>query len=434
MRRRHRLRVAAVLVVVLGAGAAMFFTVVLPLLQPVGTSGRGTTGSSPHPSPAPGCLSGKLPNPARLGTVAWVADGRLTVLDLGTCRRAVLVASGAGPPVRFSPDGRWLAFGDGRVVPAAGGRVTRPLGSSVQTWEWSPTEVLLAGVTRETGVLLAGPGGRARSLLPAGSGVGHLAFAPDGKRLAVDRLGVGIQVVDAATGRSATVFHQANPGQAPQVAGWSPDGGWVLFWRSRAEKGAVPLDAVPAGGGDWVNVFDPVLPYGDFLSRCGRRVAVTAGPGQVVSAGKQIVLTGSPTWRFRDLTRDYTRSWIWPACSPDGRWVAAVATPNHEESAGLAGARALWLLASDGSSRRRLIAGGETAPELPRWSSDGRVLLVVLRSGTRWSSPGSLFLVQVDRKSGRMLRRVGPVAELGPAEGPGGHQEWAAVTDWHRPG
>ncbi len=139
----------------------------------------------------------------------------------------------------------------------------------------------------------------------------------------------------------------------------------------------------------WTYLFEPMLPYDDFLSFCG-------------NAGKQIVLTGSPTWRFHNLTHDYRRGWIWPACSPDGRWVAAVAT-NHEESPDFAGAGALWLHVSDGWTRRRLIAGGKTAPELPRWSSDGRVLVVVLRSAAQWSSPGSLFLIQVDPNSGRMV-------------------------------
>jgi len=270
-------------------------------------------------------------------------------------------------------------------------------------------------------------------LLPEGSGVGHLAFSSDGRRLAIDRVGRGILVLDVATGKALTVFPQPDPARVPMVAGWSPDGQWVLYWRGPVGKEAGPLDAAPARGGGWVNLFDPVLPYRDFLSFCGRRIALTAGAGQAVSVGKQILLTGPPTWGFHNLTNDYSRSWLWPACSPNGRWLAATDSLNQGESADHTVPRGLWLLASDGSSRRLLVPGTAGAPEFPRWSSDASVILVVLRSGSQWSSPGSLLVVQVDPRSGRMVKRVGPIADLGAAPGPGGHQEWAAISDWYRP-
>jgi len=74
------------------------------------------------------------------------------------------------------------------------------------------------------------------------------------------------------------------------------------------------------------------------------------GSGLAVSEGKQIVLTGPPAWAFHNLTNDYTRSWIWPACSPDGRWLAATDTFNHKESADNTIDRGLWLLSTDGST------------------------------------------------------------------------------------
>jgi hypothetical protein len=384
------------------------------------------------PPTKPACPTARLADAARLGEVAWIQAGSLEVIDLGTCRQT-LVGTGAAPPVRFSHDGRWLAFGDGRVVPSAGGAVQQPFGSPLQTWEWSPTADVLAGVSETGGVLIAGPGRGPTALLPGGSRVGHLAFSPDGRRLAVDRVGQGIQVLDVATGNVRTVFPQPDAARVPEVAGWSKDGRWILYWRGPVGKEGGPLDAVPSSGGPWVNVFDPVLPYRDFLSSCGSRIAVSAGAGREVSVGKQIVLTGPPDWAFHDLTDDFSRSWFWPACSPDGRWVAATDTYNQEESAKHAIPRALWLLASDGSSRRLLVPGTNGALEFPRWSSDGTVILVVLRSRSRWSAPGSLLLVRVNPSSGRLAKLVGPIADMGSAPGPGGHQLWSAISDWHRP-
>jgi len=182
-----------------------------------------------------------------------------------------------------------------------------------------------------------------------------------------------------------------------------------------------------------VNLFDPVLAYRDFISICGSHIAVTGGGGQGVSVGKQIVLTGPPTWSFHNLTNDYARSWIWPACSPDGRWLAATDTFNHKESADNTIDRGLWLLSTDGSSRRLLVSGSRGAPEYPRWSSDGSFILVVMRSGDSWSSPGRLVLVRVNPKSGRLVKRFSPLGQLGSAPGPGGHQAWSAISDWYRP-
>jgi hypothetical protein len=425
-----------ILLTAAGLSVAGYFVVLAHLKSPRPpiTAPRSSPRSTVSIPPAkPACPTARLPDAVRLGEVAWIRAGSLEVIDLGTCRQAILVGTGAEPPVRFSPDGRWVAFGDGQVVPASGGAVQRPFGSPVERWEWSPTADLLAGVNETGGVLMARPGRGPSTLLPAGSGVGHLAFSPDGRRLAVDRTGHGIQVLDVERATARTVLPQQDAALVPEVAGWSTDGNWILYWRGPVGNEGGPLDAVPSSGGPWVNVFDPVLPYPDFLSSCGSRIALSVGAGPEVSTGKQVVLTGPPDWAFDDLTDDFGRSWFWPACSPDGRWVAATDTYNQKESANQTLPRALWLLASDGSSRRLLVPGTNGALELPRWSSDGTVILVVLRSDSQWSSPGSLFLVRVNPSSGRLVKLVGPIADLGSAPGPGGHQQWSAISDWYRP-
>ncbi len=415
--------------------AAAFLVVVLPLMRPIRQRASPPPPVSSSVSPTkPACPSSGLAHADRLGEAAWIDAGTLTVIDLGTCRQVVLVSSGAAPPVRFSPDGKWLVFGQGRMVLATGGVVQRPFGTVIRSWEWSPNADVLAGVTQDGGVLIVRPGGGPETLLRDGSGVHHLAFAPDGRSLAIDRVGQGIQVLDVTTARAArTVFHESDPAKVPEVAGWSADGRWVLYWRGPVGKGGGPIDAVSSSGGPWVNVFEPMLAYRDSLSFCGSRIALSVGVGLAVSEGKQIVLTGPPTWAFHNLTDDYTRSWIWPACSPDGRWLAATDTFNHKESADNTVSRGLWLLSTDGSSRRLLVPGSRGAPEFARWSSDGSFILVVMRSGNSWSSPGNLVLVHVNPRSGRMVKRFSPITQLGPAPGPGGHQEWAAISDWYRP-
>jgi hypothetical protein len=426
--------VAAVVAASVGVVAVVYFAVVAPLLRPGTTSTPSTEPSlSASASPLPGCETAALPNGSGLGTVASIDAGALNVFDLSTCRETVAVDSGAEPPVRFSHDGLWLAFGDGQVVPVAGGASAQPFGSSVQAWEWSPVDDVLGGVTQGGGVVIAGPGSESRTLLPDGSGVSHVAFADDGTRLAVDRAGTGVQVLDVITGEALTVFHEPDPSRAPELAGWSPDSQWVLYWRGPVGQDARPLDAAPADGGAWVNISDPMPPQRDLISSCGDIVSLSVGPGIAMSQDKQILLTGPPDWQFHNLTHDYTRSWFWPACSADGRWVAAVATPNRAESSDSAAPRALWVLATDGSSRTRVVPAGEDVPEFPRWSRDGGAILVVLRAQREWSSPGTLFLAQIDPASGKVVKMVGPIADIDAAPGPGGHQGWASITDWYQP-
>jgi hypothetical protein len=95
--------------------------------------------------------------------------------------------------------------------------------------------------------------------------------------------------------------------------------------------------------------------------------------------------------------------------------------------------RSVWVLSTDGPRGARLAGAARTAYELPRWSADGRFLLVV-RRGAQPHSPGVLLLIPIDPSSGKTGRAVGPVARLGPAPGEEGHGEWSLLSDWYRPG
>jgi dipeptidyl aminopeptidase/acylaminoacyl peptidase len=408
-----------------GVAAAMFLPDALR---------SGSEGSPTSPTPdIPACPSTRLAGAdAQLGSVAWVDGGTLHLLDLDTCDERTLVETGAAPSVRFSHDGRWIAFGDGAIVPAGGGGVQSPLGQ-LNSWQWSPTGDVLAGVTAGGGVVVGGPEDERRILLKDGSGAGQVAFSPSGRSLEVDLGGDRVVVLDVVDGATTTVY-RVSPGTKapPQVAGWSPDGRWVLFFSRFPDRTGVPLNTVPADGGDWVNVFDPVLPYDDFLSWCGKTLSLSGGGDRSPSEGNQILLSGPGDWRYHNLSADFSRSWIWPACSPNGHWLVATATPNRPESPPGHGIRALWLLATDGTRRSRLSGPGNAAYEAARWSADGRFLLVVRRA-LEPSAPGALLLFRFDPSSGKVKRAAGPVARLGSAPGEHGHTDWSNTSDWYRP-
>jgi hypothetical protein len=431
--RRVRRAIGIVVVAVIVGGGAAAAAIVIPSV--VGTAKHaGTAKTSPSPTPGPRCPTARAQAQAggrfRLGVLAWVEDGSLRTFDLDACHSRTLVAKDASGPVRFSHDGRWVAFGAGNVVGVNGGQVLHPVGQP-SLWQWSPVDDVLAAVTGGGGVEVGGPTEAGRSLLPDGSGVGHLAFDPNGRQLAVD-VGDHIDVVEVPGGASRTVYRASSGTHArPEVAGWSPDGRWVLFW-AHIKGPSAPLDAVPAAGGNWLNVFNPVLPYADFLTWCRSDLAFSGGSKGQPSKGNQILVSGPPAWRFHNLSADFLRSWIWPACSPTGAWIAATATPNRDETPPGYGVRSLWLLSTKGRDRVRLTDVTDAAFEDSRWSSDGRFLLVV-RRGLEPRSAGEMVLIPIAPRTGKPGRIVGPVADLGKVSGSPGHPDWSAVTDWYRP-
>lgn len=424
-RRSPRLIVGAVATIAVGVAAAVFL--------PDWIRSRSAEPTTTPRAEVPSCPSTRLAGgDARLGSVAWVDGGVLRLLDLDTCEERTLVETGAASVVRFSHDGTWVAFGDGAIVPVAGGEVLTPLGQ-LRAWQWSPTDDVLAGVTAGGGVVVGGPEEDRRILLKDGSDAGHVMFSPDGGSLEVDLDGDRVVILDVIDGVSTTVYRVSPETKAPpQVAGWSPDGRWVLFFSKFPGQPGVPLNSAPADGGDWVNVFDPVLPYDDFVSWCGRRLALSGGGDRALSEGNQILVSGPPDWRYENLSGDFTRSWIWPACSPSGKWIVATATANRAESPPGRGIRALWLLSTDGKDRTRLSGPGNAAYEVARWSADGRFILVV-RRGLDPDSTGALLLLSFDPATGNTKRAAGPVARLGAAPGEHGHTDWSNTSDWFKP-
>src|ERR671937_684537 len=102
--------------------------------------------------PRGGAGTAACAGPRGLGPFVFMDRGALRVADLSRCTARTLVDRGVTPPVRLSGDGRFVAYGDGLVVPIAGGTPSRPLRARTPGWTWVPGTHELVGVTRRGGM------------------------------------------------------------------------------------------------------------------------------------------------------------------------------------------------------------------------------------------------------------------------------------------
>jgi hypothetical protein len=174
-----------------------------------------------------------------------------------------------------------------------------------------------------------------------------------------------------------------------------------------------------------------MLPSEDFVSRCGQRLVVVAGPDRYATHDKRLVAfvpsTRWPGWHVVDVSRDRTRSWVTPACSFDGRTIAASAGRNWLERPIGTEARGIWTLSLDGRSRKRLTTPPRgSTDELPIWAGTS---ILFVRSGPTsadGTASGALYLV----KPGGTV--TGPLAKLGRTTNFYGHYARSDRIDVHR--
>lgn len=147
-------------------------------------------------------------------------------------------------PMLLSPDGRWVALGDhntsaanlARVDVSTGAEVRHQLPEaprSVLPVDWSADGSRIAYVSGDQPTNPYSPASPIGDLfildlesgnaqpVPGGEGARTAAFSPDGRRIAVQRSGEGLAVVDLP---SSTVRDLSSRGPLAGPDAWSPDG------------------------------------------------------------------------------------------------------------------------------------------------------------------------------------------------------------------
>jgi hypothetical protein len=431
IRRAARRQRARLLAGVSATAAVAVLAIVISLLAP---ASRAPTHHIA--APAVPCGAPAAEQSSSLGNVVEVRSQSLVEISLDTGRSRMLVRDGGAAienqAPAFSHDGRWVAFGNASVVSSAGGPVISVLGrTQADYWTWSASSDELAAVTAQRGVVIGGPGLRPRTLLPPGWGAYDVAFSPCQNELAVTRypyctapatchVDRGIWLIDLRTGRADEVFRERKDFALP-LAGWSPDGRWILFrpdFDGSASLGAdgLPLDAVAATG-DSLPIQVVRIELSQPLTWCDGTLVQSAGQLRYTFQGKRLVAAAPARWSATRVSHDARLGWMLPACASDGSWVAATAAPNTSAYT-FSQPSQIWLLRPNGTGPHLLIGDGRGQYQLTplAWSKDSRWILFQRKRVTATTGAAQLFLAEVSN-AGRLVRVSGPVASASPSLG-----------------
>ena len=335
------------------------------------------------------CLK-TVARPSGSGRIAAVLNHRVTIASPAGGKPIMLPASFPLSDTYFhavlwSPDGKYLATGDGRLWTATGHPAGRLFTKLDGYWSWSPTADCVLGVTSPTqstaATLAVGtPGQPSHPLLRMQAG--RFVFAPNGRTLV---LSAGppaqkrLMRLDLSTGKPVVLERlPAGTTNAP-FAGWVPGGHVLLYW-------AGPGASIFSEG--WmlssVNVASeravlygtkssPVIvsPYDGFVAACGRAEFAIVGGGRpyptIVNQRLAVLVPGQPAKILTPKTLGY----LSPACSASASSIAVV---QFREGGSSNGPARLTLLSTSGAFERYLTPGGAFTDANPEWAKAGIVL------------------------------------------------------------
>lgn len=253
-------------------------------------------------------------------------------------------AAGVGSPaVRTAPENPQLS---GRIAFSAG--PLEPGRSNIYVYDLR---------TRKTTQVTRGPGVEFDP-----------ALSPDGKRIAWRSIRNGNEEVRVANVDGTGVRNLTRHPALDYAPAWSPDGDKIAFASTRGNGARLPQIWVMNADGTNAHMLTRASGEYPAWSRDGKRIAFAINQ-PVRQDGFDISVVGADGRNLHRITRNNLYE-MGPAWSPDGRWLAFYA--------GNGGQHDIYVMRSDGTSRRRLTrAGGE----LPTWSPGGRYIAYAAPSG-----------------------------------------------------
>jgi Tol biopolymer transport system component len=414
---------------------------------------------SPDHTPAP---------PVSLGSVAYVKDGNLWVLNLDSgddrmvVQREVALTYGttAQNLMAFNPewsvDGQWIAFNiisgtqpsafrSPYLVRASDGLLE--LGGSNSGRDWSPTELVLYGdgaLVRPIGSFPADYAHQASDHFVTNVGYGEPKWSPDGRRIAVSEALVTytgitkrvsppyrVSIIDPETVQptiapndtphGVTRIFETDSGAGPPIIhSWSPDGKYILFWIGPGDAHMGDVALIPVDNPSGIRIIGQAreVPTAAAWSPDGSLLAF-------VDSGSKFIQVMTPSGEVRSTFGLADNAASEPSWSPDGNRLAYVQ-----------GGR-IWTGLSDGSSdAAQITIDTSYSDRYPQWSGDGkRILFVRLNADAvarQVAGPAELWLMNSDGSDPRKVADM-PSIDLATQSFDGYDIDWTQYLSWYLP-
>lgn len=426
----------------------------LVALASLGLGGCGNgeqTGAAGSPTATPPSSLGS----SGLGKVAYTLDSDIYSIALPDGAPQRLTTDGASSSPRWSPSGQWLIFQRAQTywLMRGDGSGQRALGEGPAAW--SPRGDRLAYPGEPGAVVVEDADGSGRRELPTLIGTPRgLSWGPDGNSLAYVE---EIKGTETPFGRYAKLLAISVDGGGAnadlyqsiggiELAGWSADGSYVLFWRGMQFSGSFTADglllqSIPASGGQPRGLLHGLVwPEMWSAAPSGDTIAMTDGGGRESWSGKRVALVDVATGDVSELTGSETAS-IEPSWSADGRRIAFVSQPDRGPDMGPSGGfppllrdRRIWVMDRNGSDKRQLTNAPAYRDERPLWSPDGSQVLFARvdeeERASLWLGPsaGGEPRQVVEAMASREQGIADPSAYLDSY----GSVRWDSVFDWWR--
>ncbi|MGE3074810.1 MAG: LuxR C-terminal-related transcriptional regulator [Dehalococcoidia bacterium] len=410
--------------------------------------------------PSLSVLSEQLPLPAKGpgGILAYLnAHGDLIAKPMPTGSATVIRHSNGLRTPKWSPSGDYLAVveqGTLIVLNDKGTVTTLAEVDNDREWGWSPTQDLLAIFTADGMRLFDAPSGTTRVIRGQGSPLpehaGAVIWSPDGTALLYQlSWSVGspgreqtseLRIFDLPTGQDRLLVSEKTPplgGTSP--AGWSGDGRWVYFREAPTFSASgwvdgVPLMAMPANGGEKLNVGIMLAVDGLFVTGPGESAAFIDGGGRFAGESeKQLKVVNGAT--IGPTPGGDSDRWAAEAAwAPNGQELVVVeaSAPTQPAAGGDAAlaaymGRKLWLRGPRGA--KQLTSDSDFRDEHPLWASDGKTILFV-----RINEEGSASIWTLSPGSGQLSEMVDDLnTGARGVFGTYGWMEWNNLMDWWQP-
>ena len=318
----------------------------------------------PGPPPTTHRANGLIAVSANPKDVGGGEVGDIYLVREGAPARRIVGSDGDGVAQacpRFSPDGRWLAYGEARA--------SAPVTTFRGVWPVSNRAVVVVGINGDGDTTQA----IMRVALPRDPGqIACPEWSPTGTQLAF-RVGAGLWVEEVSSGKTTTfTVTQAPWGQ--QYFAWSRDGSLIAV----AEPGRIRVVRIPGGASTLIPVKGGGTTPGSLGWTAGddRIIYIsTDAPGDGLAVNV-VAANGNNDTQLTPDSADVQVRFYYTVVSPDGTRVAYVQRTTLCSSNGCIGLpERLLVIGTDGANVAELqIPPGFRVSGL-QWSPDGERLL-----------------------------------------------------------